>query len=123
MKRLRGSSNLVFVVLGLATASVAAGCGAGSTSATGGPAGVTRSATAYCSYFYGEGAALRERFIRASEKDATDPVAGLASVFADLPEAASFMHQLALRAPDEIAPQLEALARDLEGATPYSQAL
>jgi hypothetical protein len=117
MKRLRGSSNLVFVVLGLATASVAAGCGAGSTSATGGPAGVTRSATAYCSYFYGEGAALRERFIRASEKDATDPVAGLASVFADLPEAASFMHQLALRAPDEIAPQLEALARDLEGAT------
>ena len=54
MKRLRASSNLVFVVLGLATASVAAGCGAGSTSATGGPAGVTRSATAYCSYFYGK---------------------------------------------------------------------
>ncbi len=116
MKRLRRPLALVFVLLGLAAATVAAGCGAGST-ATGGPAGVTRSASAYCSYFYGEGAALRERFIRASEKDASDPVAGLASVFADLPEAASFMHQLALRAPEEIAPQLEALAKDLEGAT------
>ncbi len=60
---------------------------------------------------------MRERFIRASQKDASDPIAGLAGVFADLPEAASFMHQLALRAPKEIAPQLEVLAKDLEGAT------
>jgi hypothetical protein len=106
-----------FLVSALMSAAVVAGCGGGSgTAANANASATTRGVSSYCSYFYGEGATLRERFIRASAKDANDPIAGLAGVFADLPEAASFMHGLAQRAPDEIAPQLEVLAKNLEGA-------
>ncbi len=69
---------------------------------------------AYCSYFYGEGSQLRERFIQSSKAASQDPFAELSSVFADLPEAASFMHQLSLRAPEAIAPDVQVLAEALK---------
>jgi hypothetical protein len=70
----------------------------------------TRSAAAYCHYFYGQGGPLRNHWIEASNRNSQDPFAELSSVFADLPEAANFMHQLSLRAPETIAPEVQALA-------------
>jgi hypothetical protein len=79
--------------------------------------GSARSVASYCSYFYGEGGKLRERWLRNSQSSTQDPMAALASVFADLPEAASFLHQLALRAPEDIAPDVQALSDALQHAT------
>lgn len=73
----------------------------------------TRSVAAYCSYFYGEGGKLRERWEGASG-DAENPIAGMSSVFQDIPEAADFLHQLSLRAPEDIAPEVQALADALD---------
>jgi hypothetical protein len=75
--------------------------------ACGGP---SRSVAAYCSYFYGQGSQLRNRWIRSSQAAGGDPFAAMSSVFADLPEAANFLHQLSLRAPETIAPDVQALA-------------
>jgi hypothetical protein len=75
--------------------------------ACGGP---SRSVAAYCSYFYGTGGQLRNRWIRASKAAGQDPFAAMSSVFADLPEAANFLHQLSLRAPEDIAPDVQTLA-------------
>jgi hypothetical protein len=83
----------------LACAMTAAGCG--------GPA---RSATAYCNYFYGEGSQLRNRWIQADKSASSDPFAALGTVFSAMPELTTFMHQLSLRAPDEIQPAVETLA-------------
>ena len=69
----------------------------------------SRSVAAYCSYFYGEGGQLRERWIQSSG-NAKDPIGAMAAVFADIPEAANFLHQLSLRAPEEIAPDVQSLA-------------
>jgi hypothetical protein len=74
----------------------------------------TRSVAAYCSYFYGEGGQLRERWIKASNSDSGNPFGELSSVFADVPEAASFMHELSLRAPETIAPDVRVLAEALK---------
>jgi hypothetical protein len=82
--------------------------------------GPSRSVAAYCSYFYGEGSQLRDRFIRSSSADGKDPFAALSSLFVDLPEAASFLHQLSLRAPQEIAPEVEVLAKALENVAAQS---
>lgn len=76
--------------------------------------GPTRSVASYCSYFYGKGTQLRNRFIQSSNTNTRDPFAELSSVFADIPEAASFLHQLSLRAPQEIAPDVQVLAQALE---------
>ena len=96
----------IFSVLGIAIVSSAlAGCGG---------ATVTRSSAAYCSYFYGEGTRLHNRFINSTNASGQDPFARLSSVFADIPEAASFLHQLSLRAPQEIAPDVQALAKALD---------
>ena len=80
-------------------AALLAGCG-----------GPTRSVASYCSYFYGEGGQLRERWIKSSDSDSNNPFGELSSVFADLPEAASFMHELSLRAPETIAPDVQTLS-------------
>jgi hypothetical protein len=78
----------------------------------------TRSVASYCSYFYGEGGHLRERWIKSSNGDSNNPFGELSSIFADLPEAASFLHELSLRAPETIAPDVqtlsEAIKRDSE---------
>jgi hypothetical protein len=74
----------------------------------------TRSVAAYCSYFYGTGGQLRDRWIRASKAAGQNPFAALSSVFADLPEAANFLHQLSLRAPEDIAPDVQTLADALK---------
>lgn len=73
----------------------------------------TRSVAAYCSYFYGEGGQLRQRFIESSGNAKQDPLGAMAAVFADIPEAANFLHQLSLRAPEEIAPDVQSLAEAL----------
>lgn len=69
-----------------------------------------RSVAAYCSYFYGEGSQLRNRWIQSANNASHNPIAGLSSVFSALPEAASFLHQLSLRAPETIAPDVQILA-------------
>ncbi len=109
----RGATALVSAIL---IVTVGVGCGGGGSRSASSTSVGSRNVTAYCSYFYGEGTALRERMIRSSARDADNPITGLAGVFADMPEAASFMHGLAQRAPEEIAPQIEVLAKALEGA-------
>jgi hypothetical protein len=93
----------VFVIVAMTCVIGLSGCG-----------GTTRSVASYCSYFYGEGTQLRNRFIKSSDANSQDPFAELSSVFADVPEAASFLHQLSLRAPQEIAPDVQVLAQALE---------
>jgi hypothetical protein len=80
----------------------------------------TRSVAAYCSYFYGEGGKLRERWLQNSNRAGQDPMAALAGVFTALPEAASFLHQLALRAPEDIAPDVQTLSDALKHAAEVS---
>lgn len=87
----------------LAFSLLLAGCG-----------GPTRSVAAYCSYFYGEGSTLRDRWIQSANSASQNPIAGLSSVFSALPEAASFMHELSLRAPEPIAPDVQILAEALK---------
>jgi hypothetical protein len=90
---------LLAVLVLVPGAALLAGCG-----------GPTRSVASYCSYFYGEGGQLRERWIKSSDSDSNNPFGELSSVFADLPEAASFMHELSLRAPETIAPDVQTLS-------------
>jgi hypothetical protein len=90
-----------------------------SLSACGAP---SRSVAAYCSYFYGEGGKLRSRLLENSSSAGQDPFAQLANVFADLPEAAAFLHQLSLRAPEEIAPDVQTLANALQQTSQQSAA-
>lgn len=95
---------IVLAVLALAgSMAVLAGCGS-----------PTRSVASYCSYFYGEGSQLRNRWIQSTNKAGQNPFAALSSVFADLPEAANFLHQLSLRAPESIAPEVQVLADALK---------
>lgn len=75
-----------------------------------------RSVAAYCSYFYGEGEKLRERWEQ-TNGDAENPIAGMASVFQDIPETANFMHELSQRAPEDIAPDVQSLADALDHLT------
>jgi hypothetical protein len=87
-----------FVAL-LGSAVTIAGCG-----------GPTRSVAAYCGYFYGEGGHLRERWLHSGAEAGQNPLGALSSTFAALPELASFMHELSLRAPAEVAPDVQTLA-------------
>jgi hypothetical protein len=91
------------VLIACAAAIALTGCG-----------GATRSVASYCSYFYGEGSQLRNRWIKAANADAQNPFAELSNVFADLPEAANFLNQLSERAPEEIAPDVKTLAEALK---------
>lgn len=70
-----------------------------------------RSVAAYCSYFYGEGERLRANQANVNTEN---PITGLASVLGDIPETADFLHNLALRAPEEISPEVESLADSLD---------
>lgn len=74
----------------------------------------TRSVATYCAYFYDQGGRLRERWIRSGENASQNPLAGLATASAALPEIASFMHELSLRAPEDIAPDVQTLATALK---------
>lgn len=94
------------VLIVAASSAVLAACG-----------GPTRSVASYCSYFYGEGSQLRNRWIQSSAKAGQNPFTALASVFADLPEAVNFLHQLSLRAPETIAPDVQSLANALKQAS------
>jgi hypothetical protein len=76
--------------------------------------GPSRSVAAYCSYFYGEGQRLRQHWAQTGSNASQDPFGAIASAFAALPEAADFMHQLSIRAPEEIAPDVETLAAALK---------
>jgi hypothetical protein len=80
----------------------------------------SRSVAAYCSYFYGEGGKLRSQLLQNGSSAGENPFAQLANVFADLPEAASFLHQLSLRAPEEIAPDVQVLANALQQTSQQS---
>lgn len=75
--------------------------------ACGGP---TRSVASYCSYFYGQGGRLREQWRQSGANASQNPLGALTTAFAAVPELASFMHELSLRAPDEIAPDVQMLA-------------
>jgi hypothetical protein len=100
----RKAIRTVIVVLAVTSSSlVLAACG-----------GPTRSTASYCSYFYGHGSQLRNRWLQSTNQAGQDPFAALSSVFADLPEAASFLHQLSLRAPESIAPDVQVLADALK---------
>jgi hypothetical protein len=74
----------------------------------------SRSVASYCSYFYGQGSQLRNRWIQSTNNAGQNPFAALSSVFADLPEAANFFHQLSLHAPESIAPDVQVLADALQ---------
>jgi hypothetical protein len=80
----------------------------------------SRSVAAYCSYFYGEGSKLRQRELQNNDATGQDPFAELANVFADLPEAAAFLYQLSLRAPESIAPDVQVLANALQQTSQQS---
>jgi len=60
---------------------------------------------------------LRERWIKASDRNSGNPFAELSSVFADLPEAVSFLHELSLRAPEPIGADVQTLAEALKQAS------
>ncbi len=94
---------LAAAVIACVTVTTLTGCG-----------GASRSVASYCSYFYGEGSQLRNRWIKADNADAQNPFVELSNVFADLPEAASFLNQLSERAPEEIAPDVKTLAEALK---------
>jgi hypothetical protein len=87
--------------------------------ACGGP---ERSVASYCRFLYGEGSKLRERWSHAAS--ANDVFADLGVMFSALPELGQFMHELAERAPHEVAPSVELLAEDFkhEAASVGSQA-
>lgn len=91
----RSGRRWAVALLGLLLAVSLADCG-----------GPTRSVAAYCAYFYGQGNLLRQHWAHMNQADHQDPF----SAFADLPEAANFLHQLSLRAPEEIAPDVQLLA-------------
>jgi hypothetical protein len=76
--------------------------------------GPTRSVAAYCSFFYGQGGQLRQRWMQLGSGATQNPIGALGSVFGAVPEAASFLHELSLRAPDDIAPDVQTLASALE---------
>lgn len=82
----------------------------GSITALAGCGAPTRSVAAYCGYFYGEGGHLRERWLHSGAEAGQNPLGALTSAFAALPELASFLHELALRAPADIAPDVQMLA-------------
>jgi hypothetical protein len=103
MFRHSASGRWRFSPLGLAPIAAAAlllaGCG-----------GQTRSAAAYCSYFYGEGSTLRNRYIQADQNFKRDPLQTIATLLASPGDLASFFHQLSLRAPEDIAPDVERMS-------------
>lgn len=92
-------------LVGAALALGLAGCG-----------GATRSVASFCSYLYGQGGRLRSQWIQADQKDSQEPLTGLATAFAAVPELAAFMHQLSLRAPAEVQPDVEVLASSFQHA-------
>jgi hypothetical protein len=77
--------------------------------ACGGP---ERSVASYCHFLYGEGGKLRERWSHATGTN--NVFADLGVVFSALPELGQFMHELAQRAPHEVAPSVELLAEDFK---------
>lgn len=99
----RWIATLALVSASLAGTLALAGCG-----------GPTRSVTAYCSFFYGRGGQLQQRWAKVGNSAAQNPIGALGTVFAELPEAANFLHELSERAPAEIAPDVETLAHALK---------
>jgi hypothetical protein len=71
----------------------------------------------YCSYFSDQGRQLEERWSQSSSKADQNPFNDLSSVFADLPEAVSFLHELSLRAPEPIAADVQTLSEALKQAS------
>lgn len=95
-------------VLGLTVAAVGGlgGCG-----------GEGRSVSAYCDYFFDQGAELRERYVGLRADFDTDPLTAMAQALAGPTELGMFLAELAKRAPDDIAPDVEIMAETMGGAT------
>jgi len=77
----------------------------------------TRSVASYCSYFSSQGRTLEERWSQSNSRADQNPFSALSSVFADLPEAVSFLHELSLRAPEPIGADVQTLSEALKQAS------
>jgi hypothetical protein len=76
----------------------------------GGCGGQERSVQAYCSYFYGEGSQLRNRWISADQTMKQNPLNAIATLLASPHDLAVFFHHLAERAPDSIADDVQTMS-------------
>lgn len=69
-----------------------------------------RSVASYCHYFYGAGSALRSQYIQADANTNSDPLRTLGLALGAPGQLASFFTQLAKRAPEEIAGDVQTIA-------------
>jgi hypothetical protein len=69
-----------------------------------------RSVANYCHYFYGAGSTLRNQYIHAGANTNSDPLATLGLVLGAPGQLANFFNQLAKRAPEEIAGDVQTIA-------------
>ena len=93
------TGRLLAVLMLTASSATLAGCGD--------PA---RSVAAYCSYLYGQGGQLRSRWVQSDSTASQNPLGALGNVFSAPGELAGFFHQLSLRAPEDIAPDVQTLS-------------
>jgi hypothetical protein len=75
--------------------------------ACGGP---SRSVASYCSYLYDQGGQMRSRWNRVASATSQHPLAALGTVLSAPSELSGFLHQLSLRAPADISPEVQALS-------------
>jgi hypothetical protein len=73
--------------------------------------GQTRSVQAYCSYFYGQGAKLRQRYIQAGQNAKHDPIDAIATLLASPQDLADFFQHLSDRAPTDISDDVGTLSK------------
>jgi hypothetical protein len=84
----------------LAGAILVAGCG-----------GSSRSVSAYCKTFYGQGSALRQQWLQADQQTSADPLDALGQIFAAPQELANFFNRLDAVAPSDIEPDVKLIGQ------------
>jgi hypothetical protein len=89
----------VLLVLSVVTSTTLIACG-----------GPSRSVASYCSYLYGQGGQMRSRWDRVASTTDQNPLAALGTVLSVPSELSGFLHQLSLRAPADISPEVQALS-------------